>query len=357
MSIAAVARKAGVSQATVSRVINRRPGVSPDIAQAVKQAIRLLKYEPPPIERRPGRRVTPSRPRCKGIIAVVVLDELHAYTGGIIAAHLRGIEAEAATHSMTIAVVSATGRATLASALSGIAVEGLILIGANATDAVWRALKRYPHVWLGSHQGEDAATSVLAGNREIGQLAAQYLTRRGHDHLAFLAVHSKYPAYPVRLEAFLAAAEQAGATVALAIDDEPTGGTLADPDDMRAQIVRQVDRLLSFNPRPTGVFVPNDFMTAVCYDAFRRRGVEPGRDVEFVSCNNDLPYQLLMDPRPATIDIGAEQTGRNCVDQLIREIRRPGDGARVRVSISPVLIEPGPTTWPAVRPECVEGIQ
>lgn len=184
MSIAAVAKKAGVSQATVSRVINRRPGVSPDIAQAVKQAIRLLKYEPAPLERRPGRRVAPSRPRCKGIIAVVVLDQLHLYTTGIIAAHLNGIEAEAAAHSMTIALVSAAGRATLANALSGIAVEGLIVIGSTATPPVWRALKRYPHVWLGSYRDEDDCVAVLAGNHAIGRMAAQHLVRRGHARLA-----------------------------------------------------------------------------------------------------------------------------------------------------------------------------
>lgn len=121
--------------------------------------------------------------------------------------------------------------------------------------------------------------------------------------------------------------------------------------ELRASAGDLVDRFLTLDPRPAGIFVPNDYMTALCYGALRDRGIEPMRDVDVISCNNEPAYQLLMSPAPATIDIGAERTGRACVEQLIREIRRPGEGGRVQVTISLMLIEPaGPARREAWEP-------
>lgn len=343
MSIAVVAKTAGVSQATVSRVINKRPGVSPEIVVAVRQAMGALNYQPPPPERRPGRRRHPARDNgthAVGALAAVVLDDLYRFTPGVFLSHLRGMELEAAEHGLRIFVVHATEPNQVPVALADRRVAGLVLLGARAAPGVLRALAQYPSVWLSSHH-DPGGDSILAGNHQISQLAADYLVGRGHKHLGFVAVMSSYPAYPARAEAFRFAALSRGAT-AETFMDEPLDVPVRFPQ--LSQLQRRMDglieRLVEIHPRPTGLFVANDMMTAMAYKSLRSRGLTPGTNVEIVSCNNELSYLVGLDPRPATIDIGAEMIGRRTVEQLLRRIRKPDETRQVQIAISPVLVTP-----------------
>jgi DNA-binding LacI/PurR family transcriptional regulator len=99
-----------------------------------------------------------------------------------------------------------------------------------------------------------------------------------------------------------------------------------------------IDRFAALSPRPTGVFVGNDAMAAMCYRSMRQRQIEPRRDVEIVSCNNDTALLLGLDPRPATIDLGSELLGRRSFEQVVRSLRRPKESRPARIAISPQLI-------------------
>jgi len=339
MSIALVAKQAGVSQATVSRVINRRPGVSPDATAAVRNAIGLLGYEPAPPERRPGRRVVAPGKERMGAVAVVLLDALYQHTPGVFTSHLRGIESEASEHGLGVLVVQADQADSVPAVLTNGQIEGLILMGSRAAPSVLKVLNRFTSIWLSSHHGP-TGDAVLSGNHQISEMAAKYLLGRGHKHLAFLAVMGSYPAYPVRAEAFRFFGGLSGATVETFLDDIPAAADMEFPgvDVLRRRMGELVDRLVATKPRPTGLFVPNDMMTALCYVALRARGVIPGRDIDLISCNNEQSYLIGLDPQPATIDIGAEMIGRRSVEQLLRKIRRPDETRQVQIAIAPVLV-------------------
>lgn len=341
MSIAEVAKRAGVSRATVSRVINQHTGVSPAIVQVVREAVDALGYQPPPLERRPGRRSAPRTKENSGIIAVVLLDQHYHHTPGVFAAHLSGIEREAAEHGWDVMVVQATEASRLPSSLSSKNVDGLILMGAQADPAVRRALERFTCIWLSSHH-DQSGDSVLAGNQQISRIALQYLMGRGHRHLGFLTVMSSYPAYPARAEAFRFFGQVAGATVDVFMDKAEESETLRvqDLSLLQRRIAVQVDRMAAMERRPTGLFIPNDMMTGMCYVALKSRGIVPGRDVDVISCNNEVSYLVGLDPRPATIDIGAEMIGRRSVEQLMRRIRHPSESRQVQIAVTPVLVEP-----------------
>jgi DNA-binding LacI/PurR family transcriptional regulator len=342
MSIAQVASSAGVSQATVSRVINGVPGVSAENVRLVREAIDTLGYTPPPLDRRPGRRVAVRKNL--GLLGVVLLDELYRHTPGVLAAHLRGVEREAAEQACAAVLVDASDPARVPAILDGGQLVGSVLLGSQASPEVMAAVERLPWVWLSSHHGP-GGDSVLAGNQDIAELATRYLVGRGHERLAFLSVMSSYPAYPARAEAFRYAASRVGAPVDVLLDRAVAAGVQdvgLELPVLRRRAEDLVGRLLALSPRPTGLFVPNDMMTALVYPALAARGVRPGKDVEIISCNNEEAYLAGLDPRPATIDIGAELMGRRGAEQLLRKIRRPGETRQVQIAVSPVLVEPGP---------------
>lgn len=339
MSIAEVAKLAGVSRATVSRVINKRSGVSARVAQVVREAVRELGYQPPPLHQRQGRR-SPVPPReGGGLIAVVVLDDLYVYTPGVFAAHLCGIEREAAENGLGVLIVHLpiTGRAP--AALVSPRIEGLILLGSRADEEAAPWIARLPSVWLSSHHGRRGDT-VLAGNQQISRIAVEYLLGLGHRQLGYVAAMPTYPAYPARAEAFRFHAAQAGVSADVFMDAPGEAPAFSDLSALQASLTHQVDRLLAAPRRPTGLFVPNDLFTAMVYVALRARGAEPGRDLDVVSCNNEVAYLVGLHPRPATIDIGAETIGQRALEQLLRRIRHPTESRQVQIAVTPVLVPP-----------------
>src|SRR5687767_7532179 len=98
MSISDVAERAGVSRATVSLVINNRPSISPSTAQAVRQAMRELDYQPAAPGRRPGRKVKTTSTR----LAMIATMPAAWLRSPVYADVLHGIEAAARDAKATV---------------------------------------------------------------------------------------------------------------------------------------------------------------------------------------------------------------------------------------------------------------
>ncbi|MCC6683055.1 MAG: LacI family DNA-binding transcriptional regulator [Phycisphaeraceae bacterium] len=328
--------------ATVSRVINGQGRVSHEREKLVRQAMSELGYEPPPLNRRQGRRsLRRSRTLRTGIVTVVQLDDVYNYTPGIFASFLRGIEQAASSYGMVVTIVHACDSTNLSPIIEQQQADGYVLMGAHTPPGLMEKLRGKPIIWSGSHHGHTGDV-VLAGNYEIGRLAANYLLSRGHQHLAFLSAMDWYPAYPARAEAFAFTAQRKGATAHVITNRLPDEGMdgMREMGMLRCAMEPLVARLLDLSPRVAGLFLPNDLMTAVAYPLLQQRGVRPGRDIDIVSCNNDATYLVGLNPRPATIDIASELHGRRSVEQLLCRIKQPDDARPVEVAIKPVLIPP-----------------
>ncbi|MCC6680891.1 MAG: LacI family DNA-binding transcriptional regulator [Phycisphaeraceae bacterium] len=351
MSIVQLAQRAGVSHSTVSRVINGRAGVSAELLAKVQHAIEETGYQPPPPSHRPGPRLNrrrtanarPTRRRHNGqhVIGVVVLEAHYRYTASLFAARLNGIQQQAAEYGYSVQVFYVDQTHKIPDAIRQRRVDGLIFDGPSSSPLVEAMMAYAPSIWSGSHQ-DPSGMKVLAGNYLIGRMAAEYLLRRGHKQLGFLGVQHSYPAFPARAEAFEATALRANARVQCWTDDEPhlLIGSEEEMMQMRRGLDQQVARLAEAKTQVTGLFVPSDMMTCVVYASLRDRGIQPGRDIDIISCSNDRPYLMGLRPQPATIDVGAELIGRKSVELLLWSMNRGREDREVHLTVEPVLIEP-----------------
>ena len=84
--------------------------------------------------------------------------------------------------------------------------------------------------------------------------------------------------------------------------------------------------------------MPSDRTAVQLYTALARRGLEAGRDVSVISCNNERP--ILSDLRPAvtTINVHPEVVGQRAVDQLLWRIRHPQEDLTFRILVEPTLV-------------------
>jgi DNA-binding LacI/PurR family transcriptional regulator len=217
--------------------------------------------------------------------------------------------------------------------------DGALLWGHQASDEILERLAGKPVIWLSSHS-EVGHDCVLPGNEAIGRLAANYLIDHGCRRLAFLSAATSHPGQQTRMDSFVQTARLARREVHVLVDD----GSLAKTyERMNFELVqdcagRLVSRLLKLDPRPTGVFSLDDALTAAMWHGLVACGVKLGEEMTLISCNNETPYLAGLRPRPATIDLGPEITGRRAVEQLLWRMRHGVDSRRVQVIVEPVLV-------------------
>jgi DNA-binding LacI/PurR family transcriptional regulator len=96
--------------------------------------------------------------------------------------------------------------------------------------------------------------------------------------------------------------------------------------------------LAAVRPRCDGVFIPDDRITALIYPALLQQGIEPGRDIAVISCGNEATYLNCLRPRPATIDLAPETTGRLAVEQLLKISKHADAYERTAILVTPKLI-------------------
>jgi DNA-binding LacI/PurR family transcriptional regulator len=335
MSIVDVAKAAGVSHATVSRVLNGTAPVHAATARRVKRAMARLGYVAPPPERRRGRTARRPDPAGNRHLAVLCLDPDLAPHGGFLFSLFQGVRDAAERESIAVSLLARKGASPLPDVIRKRRVDGLLLVGVSPDPGIMREIRPMPHLWLTSHAGVDES-AVLVGNEAVGRMAAGYLTGRGHRAVAYLSAQEENPSYRVRGEIFEVTARAAGADVSRFAARSPSAGGTTEA--LRQGLDALIRQMIRRRKRPTGVFCPSDCMTALAYGLLAEHGVRPGRDVEFVSCDHEEPYLAGLNPRPATIDLGCEERGRAAVEQLLLRIRHPETDRQAHLLIEPVLV-------------------
>ncbi len=329
MSMTQIAELAGVSQATVSRVAEGSSKVSDATRLKVERVMKEIGYVPsPPRRRRRRSRNEKQSPQTKvHLIAVLVTEHSLARHAGFVQKMFRGVREAAGREGISVCLGSIREAQDVAAMIKSVGADGVLLAGVESFPGMCRQSIGKPVVWLTSH-ADAGADAILPGNEAAGKMAATYLLERDHRSLAFLNADDRNPSYQARGEAFIKHASAEGAVVQkLARTGTPDSG-----------IEELVEKLLDCDPRPTGLFVPSDLMTAQIYRELNRRGIVPGKEIDIVSCDNEEAYLAGLFPRPASIDIAGEERGRRAVYELLVQSRFPEEQRSVQLTVEPRLI-------------------
>lgn len=344
MSIAEIAQRAGVSPSTVSLVINGKPSVSASTAESVRQVIREMGYVPPPPEKRQGRRIVRET---KTRVAVLATMPDHWLSSPVYGEVLHGLEHKARDHGASMVLHRATEEAGGTFTQPGVEgwqedMAGLILFGGHPTPAWLGKLAALPCVRVMGGPDEDAwCDHVTYKNAAIGHLAARRLLHQGHSQAACLFLDS-HGVMGERARVFTAAMQAGGASV-LQLDGTGIVVPCEHGQTMdREHLGRLMQQLLLATPRPTGLFVTADMAAPPVYLQLLQNGVQPGKEMEIVSCNNESSLLNGLEPRPAVVDIHAREVGQRAMERLLWRIDNPRASA-ADILIHPTLVVPGPS--------------
>lgn len=338
VSITLVARLAGVSVSTVSRVINNHPRVADETIQAVRGAMEKLKYKPS--DNRPGPKPGGRSAPATLTVALLVLGTSRDRATPAFEDLMRGVSNGAARWGLKLAYHHIADPAVLPAQIASGSIDGLLLHGALPPPATRERLRRFPTVWLmGNRRRPDWGDQVMPDTYEIGDKAARYLTSRGHQRLAFVNLDQTHWPFRVTSQSFSAAALDMGATcefIECAREDDASYWrqfATGSADEL-------VQRFLKLDPRPTGLFVADDIQVAIVQPALQRAGVAIGPgEVEIISCNNERPYLIGLSPKPAEIDIRVEAIGFRGVERLLWRLNNRDVPERILTALEPTVLD------------------
>jgi LacI family transcriptional regulator len=324
-----IAEAAGVSLATVSRVINSTAKVSENKAQNVYRAASLLGYQLP-------RRAAASMQFRTRNIALVFT----GWSGMQLAewGFMEGMDEFFSKRDVRLVLTKLSSDGQVPSLLSDHACDGVIALGdlAGVPDSLLGIVGSFPCVQI-VRGGRLQAFSdeVLSDNASIAQIAIDYLGGLNVRKFAFLNIHPEHDSCVDRGNHFEFILRQRGVVAEMFTFTREEAESC--PSHQLVEVL--VDRFVACDQRPDGLFIPVDFQLPEVYAALRSRGIEPMRDVQIVSCDNCDRHLMRVSPRPATIDQLMSDLGYQAARQLAWRIQNP-TAAAVQIFIKPKLVPP-----------------
>lgn len=336
ISITQIAKKAGVSIATVSRIINRSGSVAPKTLQLVEDTLQTYGLKLADLR----KNVVSKQPKF-GVIAFLQLShDVFQPFSSVRQRSIDGVinEAQAKNYNVIIANISTID--DLPSLVINRKIDGLILAGHTPNANILEALTDIPATWITSHNNNGGA--VLTGNDLISKMAVNYLHERGHKKIAFLNAISKINAIKAREEYFHFFAGRLNLASETFDSDQiflTNNAKELDFDKLEDLLDRVIQKYLNSPNRATGIFVPMDFQISLVYKILQKYNVRIGHDVELIGCDGELMTIAGLYPRPATIAIHGEDIGRYAVEQLLLMIDDNSNNRKdCEVIIKPHLI-------------------
>lgn len=345
-SIREVARAAGVSPSTISRVLNAGPGVAPvnrRTRQAVMAVCRQLNYSPNIhatrlfAKRSNAIAFAIPRPDNDPHMALYFADPNLAMT-------LAGVSDAAVEREQQLVLMQVNGQCLRKrrhlSVLRDRSVDGMIVWGARVEDREFLediAREGWPLVLANGHLDErHTVPGVGVDNRFGGACIARHLIELGHRRLAYVAGPKSVRAAAERLSGFVEVCSAGGITpiVKRGWFSYEAGRDLG-------------GRILDLEDRPTAIAAVSDLVAQGVLEAARRRGLKVPAQLSVAGAEDVYPHST---PRLTTFSAPMAEVGRQSMEVMLERINAvQEEGGREWVGterILPVRLIPGQTTGP-----------
>jgi DNA-binding LacI/PurR family transcriptional regulator len=304
-----VAKYAGVSVATVSRVTNKRETVSPEIRAKVLQAIEALGYQP-------SRTAQRLRAKRGHVIGVVISDIQNPFFTAVV----RGIEDVAYQHGYSLILCntdedSAKEHLYLdvmrAEAVAGVILATTVEDNSNVGHLIE---SRIPVVAIDRHLNDPRVDSVMIDSVYGTLEAMAHLIALGHRRIGLICGPLTITTMRERRDGYVLAHQRYGLPVSAEL--------------MRFGSLKQeggcasAQELLRLPSLPTAIFVANNLMTLGALHAIRERELRVPQDISVVSFS-DLPWASLLQPPLTAVSQPDYELGQKAAELLVERLAHP----------------------------------
>ncbi len=312
-TIADVARRAGVSTATVSRVLAGLGGAGPATRERVEVAARELDYRPSGVAR--SLKLRTSR-----TLGLIITDIENPYFPQLV----RAVEDAAHGEGYALVLCNAADDPDRESFYLDLLVarrmDGVIIAASSLgrRHRAWLREPPLPVVLVNTLARGVRLPSIASDNRAGGRLATDHLIELGHRHLGVLTAGPRNADAPLRLAGARDAIRAAG------LGPEALSIAVGAPDVVGGEAA--MGEVLDRNPEVTGAIAYNDLMAIGAMRAVRARGGRVPLDMSVVGFD-DVDLAAYVEPPLTTIRQSTADLGRLAVRQLTDLLREGQPGA------------------------------
>lgn len=300
-----VAKKAGVSVATVSRVINDADSVTEDTKKLVNQVIAELQYSPNLLGRNLRKLQT------KHILVIVDTISNQFYSRVV-----RGIEDTAREQGYSVMICTCRGQKQALldhlKLLQTRAMDGAIVMCSQlAAEEITALSKVYPIVCACEPLLTQAICSVSIDDNKASFDAVNFLLARGHRKIAVVATPATYTSSSIRLGGYRKALKQAGI---------PLKNELIFPEGYSYHAGERVAKqILASGDLPDVLFAFSDAAAIGAIKEFSRNGIHVPDDLSVMGFDNTAMSEEYI-PSITTVSQPQYQIGKQSTDLLINQI-------------------------------------
>jgi DNA-binding LacI/PurR family transcriptional regulator len=322
MNLDEVAKLAGVSAATVSRVLNNLDVVRDATRDRVMRAVNELNYHP----NLHARSLAGGKSRTIGMIASNLENPFFfdIYQTLAADAHEKGYEVVVAHTGYSPEQLVRSIRLMIGRRVAGLAV----IVSEMAPDLIQELeLSRIPTVFYDVGAAKRHISNIRVDYRRGVESIVELLHEKGHRRLAFIGHHSLLGPTNERQQAFIDIVDR--------LDPQPEWRTIADQDGPEGGR-RAIAELLSSGFHPTAVICVNDYTAIGVLRELRNRGLRVPEDVSVTGFDNILLSEYCC-PSLTTVHIPRDRIGHLCFDALVPDSTE-ADAQGQEITIEPELI-------------------
>lgn len=328
VTIKDVAKAAGTSVSTVSKVINGHYSISQQTADRVRQVMRELNYYPSASAQSFARGAT----RAVTVLADLAPDA--AFQNPHMFEIIAGLEQTLRSRGYRLflrGVDAAGAYEATEDIISRKSADGLAIQVSVLTHPLSALLTRtqFPHIVLGMPTFESQLCWIDNNNIYSGTVAASFLLSQGYRRIAFLGGQYYDLGSAHRLQGLKDGLQARGYT----LDDQ----YVRLGQSTRADGYAMTDRLLDEKQLPDAIVCANNYIALGCVAAVQERGMRIPDDVGVLTFD-DYPFSRFTEPQLTVVDIDVRDLGIRAGKHLVEIIRHPTLQVQTNVTAS-IIIE------------------
>lgn len=330
VTISDIAQKSGVSLATVSLVLNNKPGVASDTRVRVMETAEALGY---PLK----QAMTTSRDSQLSKLGMIVKTDADSapYENPFYSRIMMGIEDACRRKGIallfsTLPVDTQNRPVQTPAMLYNNSVDGLLMIGAFVDETIVSVSGRRtpPIVLVDAYSNTESFDMVVSDNFRAAYHALEYLIQKGHQHIGLVGSEpNAYPSLRDRRNGYIRALKE----------NEITGTYFANFNINKTKGYDEVIWLLKEHPQITALFCVNDDVAVTAMRAAQEIGRRVPQDLSVVGYD-DIYMAQNASPPLTTMHVDTLAMGRAAVQLLSLRLENP-DMACMILTILPNLIE------------------
>lgn len=329
-----VAREAGVSISTVSKVLNGWSTISPATVSKVNEVIGKLNYTPN------ARAVSFAKQTTRNIVFLTSLEKEEAYRNPHMFDIMCGVNNELSKNNYTMTLLDTSAESypgeTVEKVLNKKGADGMVVHGSaiNKETASLLMKEQFPHIIIGHPGFENQLCWVDTNHALAGQYAAMHMINCGYEKIAFIGGRQTDNISMQRLKGFLGTMQEYGYFVPSSL--------VCYTDSSVEESYQAVKKLLNAEANPPRAIICSSNTIAVgVVKGVRELGLRIPEDIAFLTFDK-YPYSKIIEPSPTVVDINVYDIGVQAGAMILNKIKNPS--MQIQSYTTLPVIETGATT-------------